>query len=493
MEDNKKHDIRRLRHRWPDEIAAQKKKTRTRFLIACGFLLCFLAGVGVSYLGGDAVVSNASKEQRDKYDEVYDIMLNEWYFGKDIEDLDDFLTYNALLGLTSNEYDAHTNYLYADVASDYLQGLEGSLVGIGVLYSKMGEEALIEKVYADSPAKKAGVQSGDQIIKVNGIVVADKSADEIAALVQGEEGTSVSIEFKRGNETFTKDLVRSSVNTSVYGYIKDGVGILEFSRFTQHSAEEFEVYLKEFEKAGIDDIIIDLRDNSGGYLETMVQVASMFLKEDTLILQEEDRSGNISKHYTKQAKRFDYDQLVLLVNQDTASASEALAAALKEQGERVSVIGVRTYGKGTVQEPIVFADGSYLKYTVAQWLTPNGEKINKVGIKPDIEVKLDEAITCRINEKDGKAQLDEVSVLVKDAQVLLSFLGYDVDRKDGYYSVATQKAVKKYQQDMGIKADGIIDFEYNKQLFVSAREKWLNEKATLDTQMIKALEVANGR
>ena len=352
MNENKKHYIRVERHRWPDEIAMEKKKTRKRFLIACGFLLCFLAGLGVSYFSEDTM-SKPAQMQNDKYDEVYDIMLNKWYFGKETEDLDDFLTYHALQGLTTNEYDAHTNYLYADVASNYLEGLEGSLVGIGVLYSKVGEEALIERVYAASPAKKAGVQSGDQIVKVNGIVVKDKSLEEIAALVKGEEGTSVSIEFKRGEKTYTKDLVRASVNTSVYGYVKDEVGVLEFSRFTQHSAEEFEVYLKEFKDVGVDAVIIDLRGNGGGYLETMLQVASMFLKEDTLVLQEEDRDGNISKHYTKKADRFEYDQLVLIVDKDTASASEALAAALKEQGEHVSVIGTTTYGKGTVQEPLV--------------------------------------------------------------------------------------------------------------------------------------------
>lgn len=492
--ENKKHYIKVERHKWPDEIAREKQETRKRFMIAMGFLICFVAGWTVSTFGNPTAGLNnaAAGNHTSKFDQVYEIMREEWYFGKDIENLDDYLMANALQGLTVNEYDEHTNYLEADRAEKYMTSLEGTLVGIGVSFMKNDEGMLITRVYADSPARKNGVKEGDVLVKVNGISIKEKAEDEIVELVKGEEGTSVSLEFIRDDKTYKKDLIRAQVNTSVYGYVKDNVGVMEFSRFTENSATEVASYLKEFEKQGIDDLIIDMRDNGGGYLTTMIDVASMFLKENTLIFQEEARNGKVQKQYTKKMKRFDYDHLVILVNEGTASAAEALTAALKEQGDAV-VVGVTTYGKGTVQEPIVFKDGSYLKYTIAEWLTPKGEKINKKGIAPDIEVKLDEAVNHIMTDEKKSYTLDQVGIMVADAQVMLKFLGYEVDRKDGYFSKDTDVAVKAYQKDHAMKVNGVVNKELNVSLLSEAQQKWFSEKETLDLQMKKAMEVANGR
>ncbi|MDE6195865.1 MAG: peptidoglycan-binding protein, partial [Erysipelotrichaceae bacterium] len=207
------------------------------------------------------------------------------------------------------------------------------------------------------------------------------------------------------------------------------------------------------------------------------------------------KQGDIKEYRTLPSHPFyTFDQIVVLINQNTASASEVLTAALKEYKD-VSIVGVKSYGKGTVQVPLLLNDGSIFKYTTAQWLTPNGNKINGVGISPDYEIKLDEALTVggiSLNTEE-RYEADTVSRAARLVQIYLKFLGYNVDRNDEYFSLQSSQALRSYQQDMGLEVDGVISDKVVASLLSSCAKKWREEKSVLDVQMKKAMEVVHGR
>lgn len=494
MEDNKNY-IRVERHKWPDEIEAEKKRTRKRFLIILCCILCFATGFGLSTFTNINIsgITNASQNTNsEKFNEIYEIMQNDWYFGKDIENLNEFLLDNAINGLTSNDYDAHTNYLTSDSADRFIQKLEGSMVGIGVQYRYIGEQAMITRVYMNSPAEKVGLQIGDSFKKVNGISVEGKTLEEIADLVKGEEGTVVTVIIERNNEELSFDITRETINYTSYGYIRDDVGILELSSFSERTHEEVEAYFKQFKDAGIDDMIIDMRNNTGGYLNTVIKIASMLMDEGKIVIQEKNRDGKIKELKTTGGTQYKFASIVLLVNENTASASEALAACLKEQID-AKIVGAQTYGKGTEQISKIFSDGTYLKYTVAEWLTPSGKSINLKGIAPDVEVQNADAISYAFAPEDTKNKVDSVGANVKFAQMYLAFLGYTIDRKDGYFSNATLAALNQYEKDNGLSINGVI----NKDVLTAMYEKCVQEYTLniekYDIQLAKAIEVSHGK
>lgn len=494
MEDNKNY-IRVERHKWPDEIEAEKKRTRKRFLIILCCILCFATGFGLSAFSNINIsgITNSSRNTNsEKFNEIYEIMQNDWYFGKDIENLDEFLLDNAISGLTTNDYDAHTNYLTSDSADKFMQKLEGSMVGIGVQYRYVGENPMITRVYMNSPAEKVGLQTGDSIKKVNGISVEGKSLNEIADLVKGEEGSVATIMIERDGKELTFDITRETINFTSFGYIRDNVGILELSSFSERTHEESEAYFKQFKEKNINHIIIDMRNNTGGYLNTVIKIASMLMDEGKIVIQEKDRDGKIKELKTTGGTQYQFDSIVLLVNEKTASASEALAACLKEQ-IGAKIVGTQTYGKGTEQISKIFSDGTYLKYTVAEWLTPTGKSINLKGITPDVEVQNADAISYAFTPEDTTNEVDSVGANVKYAQMYLEFLGYTIDRKDGYFSNATLTALNQYEKDNGLSINGVI----NQDILTAMNEKCVQEYTLniekYDIQLAKAIEVSHGK
>lgn len=495
MDDNKKI-IKVKKHKWPDEIMMEKKARNQKLLIVLACILFFTAGFVVSNRFANTrrpVLStgkNVRGEDKDKFQDIYNILSTQWYFSKDIEDIDSYLMEKAINGIANeNEADEHTQYMDPNSASSLMTSLSGSLTGIGIQYYQMNDSILVEKVYIDSPAQKGGMKEGDMIQKVDGIDIKDKELDEIKALITGKSGTKVAIQVKRGKEIIDLEMTRAKVSVSAYGYVKDGVGILELSSFSDNSALEIQMYLDTFEEQNVENIIIDLRDNGGGYVNTAIDIAGLFVGNDQVILYQEDKTGELHSYSTSNVEEvYEFDNVAILVNQHTASASELLSAALKEYID-ASIVGVTTYGKGTVQNSISFGDESIFKYTIAQWLTPSKEKIHKVGIKPDYEVKLDDALIYGATNDEATYKVDSVGLGVGDMQMYLSFLGYQVDRNDGYFSEATLHALKQFQHDQGVSETGEINPDMVSLALSATARKWHDEKDLLDTQMLKAMEV----
>lgn len=483
---------RLVRHKWPDEIQAEKERRMKRFLIVCACITCFSVGFITNTLLGNQIITD---EKYSKFDQIYDVMLNNWYFGKDVEDLSDTLMKNAINGLVDNSLDPHTSYMDVEQANSFITSLQGNFIGIGVQVSAMDDETvLIERVYKGSGAEKAGLISGDIITKVDGTSVVGETLSEVTNRIKGEEGTTVQLSILRENKEIEIQVVRGTVNDSVFGYTQGTIGFMEIDSFAETTGADAGAYFADFKTQGVRNLIIDLRDNGGGYVEAAKKIASYLLPEGSLVYQEQRKNGDITQaKIYHDYETYTFDKIVILINDGTASASEVLTCALQEQLDNVVTVGTKSYGKGTMQQPITFADGSSLKYTIAEWLTPLGNHIHGVGITPDYEVALDPALTTAIPSisDDIAYGADSVSAYAKFVQLQLKFLGYHVDRVDQYFSYTSSTALKQYQQSVGLVADGIIRTDTIKSLLSSCEKKWHDEKENLDVQKKQALELVS--
>lgn len=481
------------RHKWPDEIQKEKEQKRKTIIIVFTCIACFLSGFLVHGIINRSSVSNNS--QFAKLEQIYTLMENQWYFGKEDKDLANTLMTNAINGMLENQWDPHTSYMSPQEYESFATSLQGNFVGIGIQYYALDDDTfMVERVFKGSGAEKGGMIKGDMIKAVDGVSVEGKDIDEIAAMIKGEINSSVKITVVRENKEIDLTIQRSVVNDSVYGYIEDGIGILEINTFAETSGDEVGKYLADFKQQGVKKLIIDLRDNGGGYVTAAMQIASYLTPKGSIVYQEQSKDGEIQAHeaYTDY-ERYSFSKMVILINEDTASASEVLTSCLKANVKQAVTVGVTSYGKGTVQIPITFEDGSSFKYTIAEWLTPKGEHINGVGITPDYKIELDPAVTTGILNipENTVYKADSVSPFAKPVQIYLKFLGYDTDRSDEYFSHQSAQALMRYQKDHSIKANGEINEETIKSLLSSCAKKWHQNRDVLDVQMNKALSLMN--
>ena len=454
-------------------------------------IVCFLLGYLVHNMLDTGTVT--SDPDFDKLEQIYQTMSNDWYFGKEDKDLHHTLLTNAINGMLENAYDPHTMYMEPEEYESFASSLQGNFVGIGIQYYELNEDTfLVERVFKGSGAEAGGMLKGDVIVAVDGTEVKGKTLDEISAMIKGEEGSDVVITVMRENAKKDLTITRSVVNDSVYGYEKGDIGVLEINTFAETSGDEVGKYLAEFKQQGKRRLIIDLRGNGGGYVTAAMQIASYLIPEGAVVYKEEAKDGTISEQLAyDDYERYTFDHIVILINGETASASEVLTSCLKAQLDHVTTVGVKSYGKGTVQIPVTFEDGSSFKYTIAEWLTPAEEHINNVGITPDYVVELDKAITTGIMEMEEGASYaaDSVSVYAKPVQIYLKFLGYDADRVDEYFSPTSAAALKRYQSEHDLKADGVINAETIQSLLSSCAKKWHDEQNQLDLQLNRAVEI----
>jgi carboxyl-terminal processing protease len=242
-------------------------------------------------------------------------------------------------------------------------------------------------VLADSPAEKAGVKSGDVFISVNGESVEGKDASAVAEKVRGDAGTSVKLTMKRGDSTVDFTITRAQVSDPSVRWTVDGtVGKMIISRFDTQTGSLARQAATEFVSKGVKGVIVDVRDNGGGYLDAARDVAGIWLNNQVIVTEKTD--GKVTDEVKSGSSAILGDmKTILLVNGDSASASEILAGALQEYG-KATLVGQKTFGKGTVQKVINLSDGRMLKVTIARWYTPKGKNITKEGITPNKVVEL---------------------------------------------------------------------------------------------------------
>lgn len=490
----KKVRIPLKRYEWPDE----KKQKRNRIVQVGVLIISILLSVGFGYslrsaFIDETVVPVVQTSKLNRVEAIFDVLTQEWYFGRDQVDLETQLIEDAIKGMIDGTGDIHTSYMNAEEVTAFTEAINRNFVGIGVSYFDNNGTFIIERVFIGSPAEKAGVLPGDIIKTVDGVSTQGLTSDDLVDRVRGEENTVVTIDFQRGEEVVTLEITRGVIKNTAFGkMIDEDTAYLEIYQFGEDTGSEVEQYMQLFKEKNAKDIIIDLRDNGGGYLTTLEDIGSMFVPKDGILIQQEIYSGEKLVSKSRGNILIDFEEIILLVNENSASASEVLTAAIKENID-ATIVGVTTYGKGTVQQQHAFSDGSALKYTVAEWLTPNGNHINGVGINPDVVVDLHPVmheIFTQLTEDEAYG-IDTVDESVQDAQLALDFLGYNVDRTDGYFSSKTLSALEAYIRDYKLEDEPII----NKVLLDKLRSEvvriWNVEKSEKDVQLKKALELIN--
>ena len=297
-----------------------------------------------------------------------------------------------------------------------MEDATGNFVGIGIYMVKNTEvdKIMVLAPIKGGPAERAGILPGDLIISVNGEQYSAEDMTTASSRIKGEEGSKVEIEILRGTETKKFELTREHIKVNpVEGkVIQNNIGYIEFSSFDEGTAEDFKNKYQELEKQGIKSLIIDLRNNGGGIVDEALKIADFILEKDQVILYEVD------KHNKEEVEKSKNDPIikmpvVILTNKNTASSSEILAGALKDNG-KAKIVGTTTFGKGVIQKLMQLIDGSGLKITSEEYLTPNRTKINKIGIEPDEKVELPETITNVLNVKEEEdTQLQKAIEMAK--------------------------------------------------------------------------------
>jgi carboxyl-terminal processing protease len=387
----------------------------SRWLLAT---LLFLIGLLIGRYGLPAsktvtpteLISGQGSERKlvfPTYWEAWD-KLHELYIGE----LDDTkLMYGAIEGMVRAADDPYTSFANPQNAKLINETLEGSFSGVGIEIGLKNGLVTVIAPLDGSPAQKAGIQAGDAIVAIDKEPLTESmTIDQVVQKIRGPKNSSVTLTVigKEANETRDIAIVRDTiVIESVKSSIENGIATLKITNFNGDTASRFAASVRQLSKQKISGVILDLRGNPGGYLDSSVEIASQFLEPGKVVVSEK---GKVNKEYKSKGQGLLRDiPVVVLVDEGSASASEILAGALKDN-RGVPILGAKTFGKGVVQELIELSDGSSLKVTIAQWLTPNGSSINEQGIEPTIPVEQN-----RDTEEDEqlKRAKEELSKLIK--------------------------------------------------------------------------------
>ncbi|PIR06297.1 MAG: peptidase S41 [Candidatus Komeilibacteria bacterium CG11_big_fil_rev_8_21_14_0_20_36_20] len=343
------------------------------------------------------------------FGEVWDIIHEDYLYKSSVSDRD--LFYGAVSGMVYALGDSHSVFLNPEITDEFTRELNGSFYGIGIEIGKRKGYLVVISPLADSPAERAGLKPGDKILAVDNYDLTDASVDEAVTLIRGDRGSDVTLMILSKNETSTKEvtITRDKIDIPSVEYnLEDDIAIIKITDFNNDTGDRF---IKAAQKVLRDNprgIILDLRNNPGGYLSTAVEIASSWLEPGQVVVRESFSDKHKDKSYEALVK----DSLanfktIVLVNDGSASASEIVAGALQDYGQ-ATIVGETTFGKGSVQQLISLEDGSSVKLTTADWLTPNGRTIENQGITPDIEINL----TIEDYENDLDPQMDKAKELI---------------------------------------------------------------------------------
>ena len=395
----------------------QKKKKGYGAGIVTGILATVL--VSLLLLGGFRVITNTAgsyvsgkvteKEVSKKLNKL-NALIDKYYLYEDEIDTDK-LAEGIYSGYTSALGDKYTVYYDEDETKALMESTSGTFSGVGATLTKDADTgyATIVNVYEDSPAEKAGLKAGDILEKIDDHEVGDEQLDTVVSWIKGEKGTDVKITVLRDGEelelTATRDTIE--VKTVSYEMKENQIGYIRVSEFDTVTYDQFKESLDDLEKQGMQGLIVDLRNNPGGSLDTVTNMLRLLLPEGTIV-STKDKNGKkdeITCDGTHEFKK----PMAVLVNQYSASASEIFSGAVQDYGT-AKIVGVTTYGKGVVQQLMDLGDGTCLKVTIAEYYTPNGRSINGKGVEPDVEVEY------QYDEENPKAdnQLDQALSTVQE-------------------------------------------------------------------------------
>lgn len=377
--------------------------------------LVILAGVWgakriIAYVSeGNFASQDISKGDADEKLELLDSLIDEYYLYDDEVDEDE-LTEGIYSGYADALGDPYTEYYDEEETRELLETTSGEFSGIGATMSKPvdGTEITVSNVYEDSPADKAGLREGDILTQVDGKETSGEDLETVVSWIKGEEGTDVTIGVLRGDKEMEFTATRGIIEVqTVASEMKDGrIGYIAVSEFDSVTYDQFKTALDDLEARGMQGLVIDLRGNPGGSLETVTDMLKLLLPEGTIV-STKDKYGN-TEEITCDGKHEFTKPLAVLVNQYSASASEIFSGAVQDYGTG-TIVGTTTYGKGVVQQIMDLGDGTSIKITIAEYYTPSGKSINGEGVKPDVEVEYEYDEENPEADNQLEAALDVVS------------------------------------------------------------------------------------
>lgn len=352
---------------------------------------------GDVYIQSDAVTDSdgIGSEVEGKLNAI-DSVLESFYFG----DVDDETAKDNIYKAYLSSYgDKYTMYYTADEYKALKESTNGKFYGIGAVCQLSGEGGvLLVDVYDNGAGYQAGLRSGDRVVNVDGRDITGMELSSAVALIKGDKGTSVTLEVIRGTERLTFSAVRDAVEAKTVSYtlIDNNIGYLSISQFEEVTTKQFKAAVEDLQSQGMKGLVIDIRNNPGGLLDTVVGMLKYMLP-DGLIVYTEDKQGNRKEYKGQDNDEFNLP-LAVIVNGNSASASEIFAGAIQDYGKG-TIIGTQTYGKGIVQTVKPLTDGSAIKFTIAKYFTPKGQDIHGKGVTPDMVVEYD-------TDADVDTQLD---------------------------------------------------------------------------------------
>lgn len=339
-------------------------------------------------------------------------IINKYYLGEVDEQK---LLEGAIKGYIEGLGDEYSEYFTEEEMKEYEESALGNFVGIGIYMVKDTEKNLVQVLapIEETPAYKAGILPGDYITKVNGKAYTGDEMTEASNAIKGEPNTTVDIEIIRDGETmnFTIKREKIKVNHIKSEVLEESIGYLKISTFDEGCYDEFKQKVEELQAKNIKGLIIDLRNNGGGIVDEAINIADMMTQKNATLLITTDKNNKEEITKAKQNKSVNVP-IVVLVNENSASASEILVGALKDNNV-AKVVGTKTYGKGVIQQLLSLTDGSGLKITTNEYYTPNKNKINKIGIEPDEKVELPEDVNVLNIEREKDTQLQKAMEILK--------------------------------------------------------------------------------
>ncbi|TYR76582.1 S41 family peptidase [Rossellomorea vietnamensis] len=463
------------------------KIRKFQFVMLIFFLVFATAGITTFALAfGDEKAVNVGVQERNEFQKLYEAYdaLNNDYF-KDLKQED--LVNGAINGMLDSLEDPYSDYMNEEEAKRFEESITSSFEGIGAEIQEKDGNITIVSPIKGSPAEKAGLRPNDRILEVDGESIQGVGVTDAVLQIRGEKGTKVTLTIQRpGTEESTEvTITRDEIPLeTVYAEMLDnGIAKVQITSFSDDTFNELTNALEQMQAEGMEGLIIDVRQNPGGLLDQAIQISSLFVEEGEVLLQVEDSEGNKESIAAQGGQKVDIP-VTVLIDKGSASASEILAAAVSESSD-IPLIGVNSFGKGTVQTAENFSDGSNMKFTTAKWLTPEGTWIHEKGIKPDYEVSLPAYAELPYINPDQELKESDLSDQVKAAEEMLKAAGYEPGKTDGFFDDQTTEAVRSFQEAEDLEVTGTL----NSESILKLMENMRNLIQENDTQVNKAVEV----
>lgn len=403
--------------------------------------------------------ANTPEVYGDQMEAIMNTILEQYL---DRDDVDAKMLYEAAMEGMFSVLDRYSDYLPPGDGDAYTNSLNNQYVGIGVQLVQEGDYVVVTRVFFGGPAEAAGLKVHDKIVGVDGNSLMGSTPQEAAKQILGDEGTDVTLTIDRAGYVFELIITRGTVTINAvdqlsileadptFDSVKAGkVGYLKIESFSRGVDEELEPILEQFKAEGRTHLLLDLRDNGGGYVDAAVAVLNMLVPEGPVLRFVNNEGREIV--YRSDNPRADFE-IVALINNNSASATEFVAAAIQES-ETGILVGETTFGKGVAQYIYELEDGSVVKLTQEEFFTGNNAPVHEIGITPDVEV-----IRPDFMMKTGKYLFGEQSGAIEKMESILVYLGYMGETPDEYFDWTTYEAVKSFQSDQGLYPYGVCDF-----------------------------------